>query len=80
MSNVGNKVALGDPLLDSINGTTSPHASITPASHVRSGSNGRGRGTSEGVGWRPSVFDFKSARSGSTCPTCKGSGRIPKGT
>ena len=27
--------------------------------------------------WRPSVFDF---RSGGTCPTCHGTGRIPKGT
>jgi len=26
--------------------------------------------------WRPSVFDFKS---GGTCPTCQGTGRIPKG-
>ena len=29
--------------------------------------------------WRPSVFDFKSERGGSVCPTCKGVGRIPKG-
>ena len=29
--------------------------------------------------WRPSVFDFKAERNGSTCPTCKGAGRIPKG-
>ena len=27
--------------------------------------------------WKPSVFDFKKA--GSTCPTCQGTGRIPKG-
>ena len=29
--------------------------------------------------WRPSVFDFKAEGRGSTCPTCKGTGRIPKG-
>ena len=28
--------------------------------------------------WKPSVFDFK--KSGGVCPTCQGSGRIPKGT
>ena len=32
-------------------------------------------GTS-GQRWKPSVFDFKA---GSTCPTCQGTGRIPRG-
>ena len=27
--------------------------------------------------WKPSVFDFN--KSGGTCPTCQGTGRIPKG-
>ena len=29
--------------------------------------------------WKPSVFDFKAKGRGSTCPTCRGLGRIPKG-
>ena len=29
--------------------------------------------------WRPSAFDVK-AGSSVTCPTCQGTGRIPKGT
>lgn len=31
---------------------------------------------SSGQRWRPSVFDFKA---GSTCPTCQGTGKIPRG-
>ena len=28
--------------------------------------------------WKPTVFDFKSGTS-TPCPTCQGTGRIPKG-
>ena len=31
------------------------------------------------VRWKASVFNSKFRKSGSTCPTCKGSGYIPKG-
>lgn len=34
------------------------------------------RASSSVGSWRPSVFDF---RSGGTCPTCHGTGRIPRG-
>ena len=37
----------------------------------------RSASSSSAGSWRPSVFDF---RSGGTCPTCHGTGRIPKGT
>ena len=44
----------------------------------------QGTTMSSGVGkpvtrWRPTAFDFKSGSS-TTCPTCQGTGRIPKGT
>lgn len=70
------RLPLGDPVsiqreVKTGNTFTSSSSSIT-----RAGATGIGRGE---VGWKPSVFDFKSTRSGSTCPTCKGSGRIPKG-
>ena len=32
----------------------------------------------DGMRWKPSIFDYKSG-SGKTCPTCQGTGRIPKG-
>ena len=48
------------------------HGSITSSLPRRGGRDSEPR-------WKPSVFDFKTGRSGSTCPTCKGSGRIPKG-
>lgn len=31
------------------------------------------------ISWRPTVFDFKSGAN-KVCPTCQGTGRIPKGT
>ena len=79
------KVPLGDPLSiqheAGMNGPSGTYSSITSSSARTTGAaNGRGAGNGRGsVNWKPSVFDFKSARSGSTCPTCKGSGRIPKG-
>ena len=36
----------------------------------------KGRPPEKQPRWRPSVFDFKS---GGTCPTCQGTGKIPKG-
>ena len=44
----------------------------------------QGSAVSSGVGkpvarWRPTAFDFKSGSS-TICPTCQGTGRIPKGT
>lgn len=34
---------------------------------------------SEARRWKPSVFDFKSGSVQAVCPTCHGTGRIPKG-
>lgn len=57
-------------------------AQSTPSSRTSS-SHGTVAGTwgttIAGLRWKPSVFDFKSGRSGSTCPTCKGAGLIPRG-
>ena len=48
---------------------------------ISRGASGSGGGNVQGQSGkcRPSVFDFKSERVGSICPTCKGVGRIPKG-
>lgn len=67
---------LGDPLLQH-------EARINGPSLVTVG-NGYGSRSSSlsrngGPRWKPSVFDFKTDRSGSTCPTCQGAGRVPKG-
>ena len=48
-----------------------------PLAESRSGSRPSLGSRASSVGsWRPSVFDF---RSGGTCPTCRGTGRIPQG-
>lgn len=72
------EVGLGDPLSTHIQ----HDARKGPAAGSGYGSRTSSASLSlpiSGQRWRPSVFDFKAYRSGSTCPTCKGAGRIPKG-
>ena len=80
------KVPLGDPVgLPKMkeapkNGPVSTGTNYSSISSINSSSSvSRGRTGNEGVRWKPSVFDFKSERGGSVCPTCRGVGRIPKG-
>lgn len=68
---------LGDPVQHVQHETTLGTGSYSRTSSSSLTRHGGGRG--EGLRWKPSVFDFKADRSGSTCPTCKGAGRIPKG-
>lgn len=70
------ELGLGDPLTTHIqhDARTAVGSGYGPRSSSSSLSLPNG-----GQRWRPSVFDFKAYRSGSTCPTCKGAGRIPKG-
>lgn len=74
-------VSLGDPLSVHIQHEPRkgpPLASVGNGFGSRT-SLPRHSGIDAGQRWKPSVFDFKTYRSGSTCPTCKGAGRIPKG-
>ena len=84
---MGSEVGLSDPLTVNIH----REGRIGPPIHPTAATTGNGYGSRNttslsrhggrdvGPRWKPSVFDFKTVRSGSTCPTCKGSGRIPKG-
>ena len=47
--------------------------------HKKKGSTTSGAGGKPVTGWKPTVFDFKSGASTTQCPTCQGTGRIPKG-
>lgn len=72
------EVGLGDPLSAHIQQDPRKGAAVGNGFGSRSSSSSLSLPGS-GHRWKPSVFDFKAYRSGSTCPTCKGAGRIPKG-
>ena len=82
---MGSEVGLSDPL--TVNVHLKREDRIGPPTATSSNGYGsrnmtslsRHGGKDVGPRWKPSVFDFKAMRSGSTCPTCKGSGRILKG-